>query len=203
MRGFACNPSTCKDPCTASKLPTFALHNEKASPKSPRHAPSFGYQQNKGAIFPYILILIFCALSQHASAFAFIGKPVSSGLGFSSRSSEILIDSSIPASATVVRAGHDSPSDDNTMELRKRQMQSPTSPFPTPFDGGLGNNFTSPSCPLFFTNFLNDPNFQACHVVSLLLVVSPYQSSKLQIQADVDYFRHLRAFFKLAGTPIA
>lgn len=57
-------------------------------------------------------------------------------------------------------------------ELGKRQAQTPTSSFPVPFDGGLGNNFTSSSCPLFFNDFLNDPNFQACHAVSLLLVVS-------------------------------
>lgn len=42
---------------------------------------------------------------------------------------------------------------------------------PAPFDSNLGNNFTSSSCPLFFNSFLNDPQLQACHPVSLLLTV--------------------------------
>lgn len=47
-----------------------------------------------------------------------------------------------------------------------------TTPLPTPFDTNLGNNFTSSSCPLFFSSFLNDPKMQACHPISLLLTVS-------------------------------
>lgn len=42
---------------------------------------------------------------------------------------------------------------------------------PRPFDTSLGNNFTAPSCPVFFNNFLNDPTFEACHPASLLLQV--------------------------------
>ena len=43
---------------------------------------------------------------------------------------------------------------------------------PQPFDTTLGNNFTSPSCPAFFNNFLNNASFTACLPLSLLLQTS-------------------------------
>lgn len=45
------------------------------------------------------------------------------------------------------------------------------SSLPSPFDGGLSNNFTSTSCPTFINNMLADAEFQACYPVSLLLQV--------------------------------
>ena len=54
-------------------------------------------------------------------------------------------------------------------------MSDPNAPtntqLPTPFDTNLGNNFTSSSCPLFFSSFLNDPQLKSCHPISLLLTV--------------------------------
>ncbi|ROW12732.1 hypothetical protein VMCG_00478 [Cytospora schulzeri] len=44
-----------------------------------------------------------------------------------------------------------------------------TSSLPSPFDGGLSNNFTSTTCPTFINNMLADPEFQACYPVSLLI----------------------------------
>jgi len=50
-----------------------------------------------------------------------------------------------------------------------------TAPLPTgipePFDTGLGNNFTSSSCPQFFRTFLGDATFKQCYPFSLLLEV--------------------------------
>lgn len=43
---------------------------------------------------------------------------------------------------------------------------------PKPFDTGLGNNFTTSSCPAFFKNFLSDDAFNDCVPLSLLLQVS-------------------------------
>lgn len=40
---------------------------------------------------------------------------------------------------------------------------------PVPFDTSLGSNFTSNSCPDYFTKFLSNGTFQACLPVSLLL----------------------------------
>lgn len=46
---------------------------------------------------------------------------------------------------------------------------SDNSPVPSPFDTSLGTNFTSSSCPTFFTNFLANSTFQQCTPLSLLL----------------------------------
>ncbi|GAB7343960.1 hypothetical protein MBLNU457_1902t2 [Dothideomycetes sp. NU457] len=46
------------------------------------------------------------------------------------------------------------------------------SALPRPFDTTLGNNFTSPSCPAFFNNFLHNASFTACLPLSLLLQTS-------------------------------
>lgn len=43
---------------------------------------------------------------------------------------------------------------------------------PKPFDTGLGNNFTTSSCPAFFRDFLSDDAFNECVPLSLLLQVS-------------------------------
>ena len=43
---------------------------------------------------------------------------------------------------------------------------------PKAFDGGLGNNYTEASCPLFLNSFLNNDTFTGCMPFSLLLQVS-------------------------------
>ncbi|KAL4758848.1 uncharacterized protein BDW70DRAFT_89990 [Aspergillus foveolatus] len=43
------------------------------------------------------------------------------------------------------------------------------STFPTAFDTSLSNNFTTTSCPTFFTSFLSDSSFADCHAISMLL----------------------------------
>lgn len=43
---------------------------------------------------------------------------------------------------------------------------------PKPFDTSLSSNFTSSSCPDFFSSFLNNATFQQCLPLSLLLQVS-------------------------------
>jgi hypothetical protein len=45
---------------------------------------------------------------------------------------------------------------------------------PISFDAGLGNNFTTSSCPAFFQKFLSDDAFNECVPLSLLLQVSLY-----------------------------
>ena|SRR5579862_1898760 len=43
---------------------------------------------------------------------------------------------------------------------------------PTPFDSGVGTNFTTSSCPNFLTSFLSSAAFKSCLPFSLLLQVS-------------------------------
>lgn len=51
---------------------------------------------------------------------------------------------------------------------------------PRPFDTGLGNNFTTSSCPAFFRDFLSDDAFNECVPLSLLLQVSLDHLQSLQ-----------------------
>jgi hypothetical protein len=50
---------------------------------------------------------------------------------------------------------------------------------PRPFDAGLGNNFTTSSCPIFFKQFLSDNTFNECVPLSFLLQVSLDHSDHL------------------------
>ena len=53
----------------------------------------------------------------------------------------------------------------------------PQESLPHPFDTSLGNNFTAPSCPTFFNNFLNSDDFNNCLPFSLLLQVCLFDAS--------------------------
>lgn len=125
-----------------------------------------------------LLTLLLCVFTQYASALALVGRP-RSWWSIQTRTPTVLL---IDESATsLANFKHESIYADQDMDLSKRQTQSTiasdsstssTASLPQPFDGGLGNNFTASSCPLYFQTFLSDPDFQSCHAVSLLLVVS-------------------------------
>lgn len=51
------------------------------------------------------------------------------------------------------------------------------SPLPNPFDGGIGTNFTQPSCPTFLNEMTNNQTFTSCLPFSILLQVFPYPLS--------------------------
>ncbi|KAI4786363.1 hypothetical protein E4T44_13899, partial [Aureobasidium sp. EXF-8845] len=59
---------------------------------------------------------------------------------------------------------------------------------PRPFDAGLGNNFTTSSCPIFFKQFLSDNTFNECVPLSFLL------------QTSTSFFTVQRSPVKLAQT---
>ena len=63
-----------------------------------------------------------------------------------------------------------------------------TTPLPTPFDTSLGSNFTSTSCPSFFSSFLTNSTFHSCVPISLLL------------QNSNSFFRAQRSFTLLTQT---
>ncbi|KAI4754436.1 hypothetical protein E4T52_13417 [Aureobasidium sp. EXF-3400] len=81
---------------------------------------------------------------------------------------------------------------------------------PRPFDTGLGNNFTTSSCPAFFKDFLSNDAFNECVPLSLLLQVSRdhYHSLDanhetdmcLMIQTSTSFFNVQRSPVKLAQT---
>ena len=47
-----------------------------------------------------------------------------------------------------------------------------SAPPPRPFDGGLGTNYTQPSCPTFLKSMINNDTFTSCIPFSLLVQVS-------------------------------
>lgn len=49
-------------------------------------------------------------------------------------------------------------------------------PLPKPFDGGLGTNYTQPSCPTFLKSMITNDTFTSCMPFSLLLQVSQDRS---------------------------
>jgi hypothetical protein len=78
------------------------------------------------------------------------------------------------ATTTAGFSGVDAPSSTSS-SISESQIQTassvPTS-LPRPFDSSIGNNFTEPSCPQFFNDFLSNDTFQECLPFSLLLQVS-------------------------------
>lgn len=59
----------------------------------------------------------------------------------------------------------------STTSLSVESTIASSSPLPQPFDTNLGNNFTNPNCPIFFSRFLANETFQSCLPLSLLLQV--------------------------------
>ncbi|KAI9775267.1 MAG: hypothetical protein M1839_001319 [Geoglossum umbratile] len=59
---------------------------------------------------------------------------------------------------------------------------------PSPFDSGVGSNFTTTSCPNFLKSFLENPTFKSCLPFSLLL-----QNSQSFFQAEKSIVRVTQA----------
>lgn len=64
-----------------------------------------------------------------------------------------------------------------------------TGPLPTPFDGALAANFSGDdgagTCLNFINSFLDDPTFQACYPLSMLLKASTESYWSLNLQLTV------------------
>ncbi|KUI59558.1 hypothetical protein VP1G_06787 [Cytospora mali] len=83
---------------------------------------------------------------------------VSSGHSKSSTAAKSSTDAGSSASSTLTSTSTSSATATTSL-----------SSLPSPFDGGLSNNFTTTTCPTFINNMLADAEFQACYPVSLLL----------------------------------
>ncbi|KAI9751830.1 MAG: hypothetical protein M4579_005874 [Chaenotheca gracillima] len=86
-----------------------------------------------------------------------------------------------PSSTATATA--DSSKASSTKLMTASDMPS-ASPLPRPFDTSLGSNFTSSSCPNFFSSFLSNSTFKACLPFSLLL-----QNSNSFFQAERSLVR--------------
>lgn len=83
-------------------------------------------------------------------------------------------DHSISSAASTGPSGIPAPSSTSSVTQSTIETATPISTsLPRPFDSSLGNNFTEPSCPEFFNDFLTNTTFQECLPFSLLLQVSP------------------------------
>ncbi|KAK7740583.1 hypothetical protein SLS53_005428 [Cytospora paraplurivora] len=87
---------------------------------------------------------------------------------------EITVPSTTSAAMSTDDSGLESPSDAETSVSASATTSTVTattssSSLPSPFDGGLSNNFTTKTCPTFINDMLADAEFQACYPVSLLI----------------------------------
>ncbi|EME87693.1 uncharacterized protein MYCFIDRAFT_85794 [Pseudocercospora fijiensis CIRAD86] len=80
-------------------------------------------------------------------------------------------DSSSALPSTTIRPSDVSSSATATESSVQTATDTATA-LPQPFDTNLGNNFTTTTCPTFFTNFLNNQTFKDCLPFSLLLQTS-------------------------------
>ena len=102
----------------------------------------------------------------------------------SSSSSEFTMTSG----ASIVSTGTQTTSTEGVSLSTAPSVTVITTPLPTPFDTSLGSNFTTSSCPSFFSTFLGNATFQSCIPVSLLL------------QNSNSFFRAQRSFTLLTQT---
>lgn len=95
--------------------------------------------------------------------------------------------SSSPAATTGSLPGIAAPSSTSSISQSTIETATPISTsLPRPFDASLGNNFTEPSCPRFFNDFLTNTTFQECLPFSLLLQVSKLSNFTAPINVDRD-----------------
>lgn len=73
------------------------------------------------------------------------------------------------SSTAAASSTTDSPTTTKSSATHSPSVTVVTTSLPVPFDSSLGTNFTSPSCPQFFTNFLANSTFKSCTPISLLL----------------------------------
>ena len=172
-------PAGCRYGRTALTCPTSASHNTRTRLQVNRQPPRANARRqqnlptaNRSISFINLVLLFICVFSRYGASSALVGRSRTIGSRQAEIPSTLLVDET-----PLVNFGNDSPTETGYMDLNKRQgivsdlSTASSSSFPEPFDGGLGNNFTASSCSLFFQNFLNDPKYQQCHAVSLLLVV--------------------------------
>lgn len=76
------------------------------------------------------------------------------------------------ASLRAIAAPTATGSDSATISIIS-ESTSTSSALPKAFDGGLGTNYTKPSCPTFLRSMVNDDTFISCVPFSLLLRVKP------------------------------
>lgn len=64
-----------------------------------------------------------------------------------------------------------------------------TAPLPRPFDGGLGTNYTQPSCPTFLKSMISNDSFTSCLPFSLLVQVSSTPPNPTDIATNINSIR--------------
>lgn len=97
------------------------------------------------------------------------------------RRGEILFDRRTPpepSTTPFVRRDDDASSSTSSSASATSSTTAPST-LPSPFDSSLGTNFTSQSCPDFFSSFLSNTTFQSCVPISLML-----QNSNSFFQAE-------------------
>ncbi|KAM0715949.1 hypothetical protein Q7P37_008463 [Cladosporium fusiforme] len=103
-------------------------------------------------------------------------------------------------SSSSAQSGIPAPSSTSSISQSTIETATPISTsLPRPFDASLGNNFTEPSCPEFFNDFLTNTTFQECLPFSLLLQTS--NSFFATTQSPLSLIRTLDATCHLPSYP--
>lgn len=183
MHGHAPRPSVREPGSTAARCMISGSHCKSrhlrwsAQPVTSTVDVQHAASRNKHwSGIPRLVVLLLCLFSQYGEALAFVEGP---GFQLSAQSSTSM--PTFTRESVTSQTGCAASASGQSDQLRKRQGQTSgvaSDPqaalqpaLPLPFDGGVGNNFTNPNCMAFFQTFLGDHQLQACHAVSLLLLV--------------------------------
>lgn len=113
------------------------------------------------------------------------------------RAESSVVPSAAASTGSTTDAGTASSTASSTIETA---TPSSAAALPMPFDTSLGNNFTSPSCPTFFHDFLNNSTFVSCLPFSLLLQVCCL-TDELSLVTFADTIKTSSAFFTVSRSP--
>ncbi|KAH0538678.1 hypothetical protein FGG08_004753 [Glutinoglossum americanum] len=99
-----------------------------------------------------------------------------------------MVDSMTAMTATMNPTSTTTPDGASPTAIATDPESSGGSDLPTPFDSGIGANYTTTSCPTFLKAFLANSTFQSCQPFSLLL-----QNSQSFFQAEKSIVRITQA----------
>jgi hypothetical protein len=170
---------------------------------------SNGVSQLASTLVCLIVLLCFCSPCVKAAALS-DDSDERTTQALASTESLLLFDTSTPPESYMQHLIKRAASSTPTSSSASSASTASSDALPRPFDTGLGNNFTSSSCPAFFKDFLSNDAFNECVPLSLLLQVSRdhYHSLDanhetdlcLMIQTSTSFFNVQRSPVKLAQT---
>lgn len=132
---------------------------------------SNGVSQLASTLVCLIILLYFCNPCVNAATLSDDSDEQTTRV-LTSTESILLFDTSTPPEPYIQHFIKRAASSTPTSSAASSASTTSSDALPRPFDTGLGNNFTTSSCPAFFKDFLSNDAFNDCVPLSLLLQVS-------------------------------